>query len=118
VEFIIERERAGESRFQAIHDACRERARPIVMTTLAMIAGMAPTALGLGEGAAFRQPMSIAVIGGLVSSTILSLVLVPSAYEIIDDLELWLKQRLRRLVTAKSPGDDDPIPDEAQGVAS
>jgi HAE1 family hydrophobic/amphiphilic exporter-1 len=110
VEFIIEAERAGAPRWEAIHEACRERSRPIIMTTLAMIAGMAPTALGLGEGAAFRRPMSIAVIGGLISSTVLSLVLVPAAYEIIDDFERWLKGKLSGLVTSKSPGDDAPIP--------
>jgi HAE1 family hydrophobic/amphiphilic exporter-1 len=57
-------------------EACRERARPIIMTTLAMMAGMLPTALTLGKGSEFRQPMAVAVIGGLITSTILSLVLV------------------------------------------
>ena len=71
-------------------EACRERARPIIMTTLAMIAGMLPTALGLGKGSEFRQPMAVAVIGGLITSTILSLVMVPVIYEIIDDIEHWL----------------------------
>lgn len=85
------------------------------MNTLAMIAGMVPTALGLGEGAAFRKPMSIAVIGGLVSSTLLSLVLVPAAYEFVDDVERWLKARLSGLVTARSPGDDAPIIEAAPG---
>ena len=109
VEFVIEAEKAGMDRWTALHEACRERGRPIVMTTLAMIAGMVPTALGLGEGAAFRKPMSIAVIGGLISSTVLSLVLVPAAYELIDDVERWLKARLSGLVTRRAPGDDAPI---------
>lgn len=98
VEFAIEAERAGASQKDALIRACRERARPIIMTTVAMAAGMLPTALALGEGSEFRAPMAIAVIGGLISSTILSLVLVPVVYELIDDFELWLKPKLARLV--------------------
>ena len=109
VEFAIEDERAGQGRLQALHNACRERARPIVMTTMAMAAGMLPTALGLGQGSEFRQPMAIAVIGGLITSTALSLVLIPVVYEIIDDLEKWLAPKFSRFVTARSPGDDAPI---------
>jgi len=109
VEFAIEDERAGQTRLEALHNACRERARPIVMTTMAMGAGMLPTALGLGQGSEFRQPMAIAVIGGLISSTALSLVLVPVVYEIIDDLEKWVSPKFARFVTPKAPGDDDPI---------
>lgn len=103
VEFAIEHERTGASRREAILTACRERARPIVMTTLAMMAGMLPTALGLGEGASFRQPMAVAVIGGLISSTALSLVLIPVAYELIDRFENWLTPRLGRLTTPGPP---------------
>src|SRR5690606_40655266 len=61
-------------------DACRKRARPIVMTSVAMIAGMLPIALGLGADASFRQPMALTVIGGLISSTALSLLFVPVAF--------------------------------------
>jgi multidrug efflux pump subunit AcrB len=68
------------------------RARPIVMTTVAMIAGMSPIALGIGADASFRQPMAIAVIGGLLTSTFLSLLVVPVIFELVDDFE----QRLRR----------------------
>lgn len=109
VEFAIEDERAGFSQRDAILNACRERARPIVMTTMAMAAGMLPTALGIGEGATFRQPMAVAVIGGLLSSTILSLVLVPTVYELIDRFDIWLRPRLGRFTTPRQPGDDDPI---------
>lgn len=109
VEFAIEDERAGQPQREAIMNACRERARPIVMTTVAMAAGMLPTALGLGEGSTFRQPMAIAVIGGLISSTMLSLVMVPVVYELIDSLEMRLRPRLARLITPREPGDDDPI---------
>jgi HAE1 family hydrophobic/amphiphilic exporter-1 len=101
VEFAIERERYGASQRDALWDACRERARPIVMTTMAMAAGMLPTALTLGKGSEFRQPMAIAVIGGLITSTVLSLLLVPVVYEIVDDFEHWLLPRLGRLVTAR-----------------
>ena len=109
VEFAIEDERAGQSRLEALHNACRERARPIIMTTMAMGAGMLPTALGLGEGSEFRQPMAIAVIGGLISSTALSLVLVPVVYEIVDNFEQWVVPKFRPFVTPKLPGDDAPI---------
>jgi HAE1 family hydrophobic/amphiphilic exporter-1 len=112
VEFAIEAERRGVSRHQALYEACRERARPIIMTTVAMAAGMLPTALGLGEGSEFRQPMAIAVIGGLISSTALSLVLVPVVYEIIDDLEQRLAPKLARLVTPRRPEDDRPIEEQ------
>jgi HAE1 family hydrophobic/amphiphilic exporter-1 len=103
VEYAIERERAGATQRQALIEACRERARPIVMTTLAMQAGMLPTALGLGSGAEFRQPMAVAVIGGLLTSTFLSLVLVPVVYEFVDDLEQWLAPKFGKLITPREP---------------
>lgn len=74
----------GLSAVDAMLDACAKRARPIVMTSLAMIAGMAPIALGLGPDASFRQPMAIAVIGGLVTSTALSLLVVPVVFACVD----------------------------------
>ncbi|HEY1426033.1 MAG TPA: efflux RND transporter permease subunit [Caulobacteraceae bacterium] len=101
VEYAIERERAGASQREALMEACRERARPIVMTTLAMMAGMLPTALGLGVGSEFRQPMAVAVIGGLITSTALSLVLVPVVYEFVDDFEAWLRPKLAPLITPR-----------------
>jgi HAE1 family hydrophobic/amphiphilic exporter-1 len=109
VEYAIEDERAGQSRLDALKNACRERARPIIMTTMAMAAGMLPTALGIGQGSEFRQPMAIAVIGGLITSTALSLVLVPVVYEIVDDFERWLTPKFARFVTPRAPGDDAPI---------
>jgi multidrug efflux pump subunit AcrB len=84
----------GLSRTEAVLDACHKRARPIVMTTIAMIAGMLPIALGYGGDASFRQPMAIAVIGGLVSSTALSLLVVPVAFSYINGLEVWLGGKL------------------------
>lgn len=77
----------GLSRRDALLDACHKRARPIIMTTVAMIAGMAPIAFGFGADASFRQPMAFAVIGGLLTSTFLSLLVVPVIFELVDDLE-------------------------------
>ena len=102
VEYAIEREREGYSQREALMEACRERARPIVMTSLAMMAGMLPTALSIGQGSEFRQPMAIAVIGGLITSTVLSLVLVPVVYEFVDDFERWFLPRLSRLATPRT----------------
>jgi HAE1 family hydrophobic/amphiphilic exporter-1 len=106
VEFTIEAEQRGKNVHDAIFEACRERARPIVMTTVAMTAGMLPTALGIGEGAGFRQPMAVAVIGGLISSTALSLVLVPVIYSFVDGFERWLNPLMGKLATARTPDDD------------
>ncbi|MFO1012980.1 MAG: efflux RND transporter permease subunit [Caulobacteraceae bacterium] len=106
IEYAIERERVGVPKREALMEACRERARPIVMTTMAMMAGMLPTALTLGEGAEFRQPMAVAVIGGLLTSTVLSLLLVPVVYDFIDDFEAWLKPIAGKLATPR----EAPIP--------
>jgi HAE1 family hydrophobic/amphiphilic exporter-1 len=120
VEYSIERERDGMPQRQAIMEACRERARPIIMTSLAMIAGMLPTAFALGKGSEFRQPMAIAVIGGLISSTVLALVMVPVIYEILDDIEHWLVPMLGRFVTprdaASPPLADAPQPEHATAL--
>jgi hydrophobic/amphiphilic exporter-1 (mainly G- bacteria), HAE1 family len=86
IDFAVERKRHGMTRLDAIVDAGRKRARPIVMTTIAMGAGMLPSAFGIGEGGSFRAPMAIAVIGGLIAATFLSLVFVPSFFIVMDDL--------------------------------
>ena len=86
VDFAVEEIAQGVPRFDAVIDAGRKRARPIVMTTLAMVAGMVPSALALGDGGEFRAPMAIAVIGGLLVSTVLSLVFVPSFFTVMDDI--------------------------------
>ena len=80
-------------RLQALLDACHKRARPIVMTTIAMIAGMLPIALGLGADASFRQPMAVAVSGGLLTSTGLSLLVVPVVFSLLNDFEHWIKEQ-------------------------
>ena len=90
VDFAIEEMRAGKSRLEAIMESGHKRARPIVMTTVAMVAGMLPVALGLGGDSDFRAPMAIAVIGGLITSTLLTLVIVPAIFTVFDDLERWM----------------------------
>jgi multidrug efflux pump subunit AcrB len=86
VDFAIEEMHRGVPRTAAIVDAGRKRARPIIMTTIAMIGGMLPSAIGSGAGGEFRSPMAIAVIGGLASSTLLSLVFVPAVFAVMDDI--------------------------------
>jgi multidrug efflux pump subunit AcrB len=81
---VMARREHGLSRMDALLDACRKRARPIVMTTIAMGAGMLPIALGIGTDPSFRAPMAIVVIGGLITSTFLSLLVVPVIYELVD----------------------------------
>ena len=84
VDFAIEQMAKGMGRTEAIVDAGRKRARPIIMTTIAMAAGMLPAAYGLGDGGEFRAPMAIGVIGGLLVSTMLSLIFVPAVFSIMD----------------------------------
>ena len=85
---VMARRDHGMSRFEALLDACHKRARPIVMTTIAMGAGMLPIALGSGEAdSSFRSPMAVAVIGGLITSTLLSLLVIPVVYTFMDDFE-------------------------------
>jgi multidrug efflux pump subunit AcrB len=76
----------GVDRAQAVVDAGRKRARPIIMTTIAMCGGMLPSALALDSGGEFRAPMAIAVIGGLISSTLLTLVFVPAVFVLMDEI--------------------------------
>ncbi|WP_313919191.1 efflux RND transporter permease subunit [Tahibacter sp.] len=92
---ILARRDHGMNRRRAIVDACRKRARPIVMTTLAMGAGMLPIALGLGADPSFRAPMAIVVIGGLITSTVLCLLVIPVVYSGIDDAIGFFKARIR-----------------------
>jgi hydrophobe/amphiphile efflux-1 (HAE1) family protein len=100
VDFALEEMDRGVDRETAIIDAGHKRAQPIVMTTVAMVAGMLPIAMGLGGDGAFRQPMGIGVIGGLITSTILTLLIVPAAFTCVDDIEKWLSVRMRRLMTS------------------
>jgi multidrug efflux pump subunit AcrB len=100
VDFAIEAIHGGADRTQAIIEAGQKRARPIIMTTIAMAAGMLPSALAIGAGGEFRSPMAIAVIGGLVVSTLLSLVFVPAFFTIMDDVGRLTWRVFGRFVTA------------------
>jgi hydrophobic/amphiphilic exporter-1 (mainly G- bacteria), HAE1 family len=90
---IHARSTRGLSRDEAILEAVQKRARPILMTTLALCAGMTHIAVGFGADSEFRSPMALVVIGGLVTSTLLSLLFVPAAYSLVDQLEGWLMRR-------------------------
>ncbi|KAA2236502.1 efflux RND transporter permease subunit [Salinarimonas soli] len=106
VDFAIEEMAKGVDRVTAIVDAGRKRARPIVMTTIAMAAGMLPSAMAFGAGGEFRAPMAIAVIGGLIVSTMLSLVFVPAFFVLMDDLSRFFTWVFGRFVGPRDePGE-------------
>jgi multidrug efflux pump subunit AcrB len=105
VEFAIEAVRAGYRREEAIVDAGLKRARPIVMTTIAMVAGMVPSALAFGAGGEFRSPMALAVIGGLLFSTVLSLVFVPAMFMVMDDVGAFFARLGGRLIVSSAAHD-------------
>ncbi len=97
VEYAIMAQRdQGMSRFESLIDSCSKRARPIVMTTIAMIAGMTPIAMGWAGDPSFRAPMGVAVIGGLIVSTVMSLFIVPAMFTVVDDFQQWLGRIGRR----------------------
>ena len=89
---VMARREHGMARFEALVDACRKRAQPIIMTTIAMGAGMLPVAMGIGAEPSFRSPMAIAVIGGLLTSTFLSLLVIPVVFSYVDDMLQLLKR--------------------------
>ena len=93
---ILARNEHGLSRWDAVIDACHKRARPIIMTTIAMGAGMVPIALGIGVDPSFRSPMAIVVIGGLITSTFLSLLVIPVVFTYVDDMINWTMKKLTR----------------------
>ncbi|WP_159710947.1 efflux RND transporter permease subunit [Geminicoccus flavidas] len=103
VDFAVEEQARGTSKNQAIIEAGRKRARPIIMTTIAMVAGMLPSAYGVGDGGEFRSPMAIGVIGGLIVSTLLSLVFVPSFYSVMGTIEAFIGRVLRRVLVLNVP---------------
>ena len=88
---VMARRDHGLNRWDALLDACSKRARPIVMTTIAMGAGMLPIAIGFGADPSFRAPMAIVVIGGLITSTFLSLLVIPVVFTYVDDLVTWMR---------------------------
>jgi len=106
---IMARRDRGMTRMEALLDACHKRARPIVMTTIAMAAGMLPIAIGLGVDPSFRSPMAIVVIGGLITSTFLSLLVIPVIFTFVDDMV----QGIHRIV--KRPHHHHPAPTEGGG---
>ncbi len=108
IDFAIEMTRQGMGRIEAVMEAGHKRARPIVMTSIAMSAGMLPSAMGAGEGGSFRAPMAIAVIGGIIVSTVLSLVIVPSFYLIMDDLSRLIGRIFRNMVGQKEGEPEAP----------
>ncbi len=105
IDFAIEEMEAGKSKFEAIIEAGHKRAQPIVMTTVAMTAGMVPTALSLSGDSAWRAPMGTVVIGGLLLSTLLTLVIVPAGFSLADGLEKRLGPWLRDNLLTYKPGD-------------
>jgi hydrophobe/amphiphile efflux-1 (HAE1) family protein len=111
VDFAVEQMAQGMSRFDAIVDAGRKRARPIVMTTIAMVGGMIPAAINAGSGGEFRVPMAVAVIGGLLSSTVLSLVFVPAVFAVMDDVGSFVWRIFGRFVgPSEEPNQATPPP--------
>jgi multidrug efflux pump subunit AcrB len=103
VDFAVEMMDHGMTKDEAIAEAGHKRAQPIVMTTVAMVAGMVPVALSLtGEGS-FRGPMGVTVIGGLIFSTILTLLIVPASFSMAVDVETWLSKRFAKWIDNGEP---------------
>ncbi len=106
IDFAIEEMEKGVDKFTAILDAGHKRAQPIVMTTVAMVAGMVPTAISVSGDASWRAPMGITVIGGLILSTVLTLVIVPASFSLATGVEQWLGPKLRKSLLTYKPGDE------------
>ncbi len=109
IDFAIEEMQRGVPKFQAIMEAGHKRAQPIVMTTVAMTAGMVPTAISLGGDGAWRAPMGTVVIGGLIVSTLLTLLIVPAGFSLADGLEKRVGPWMRRNLLTYRTDDDDAI---------
>ncbi len=101
---VMAEDEHGLSQHDALVDACRKRAQPVIMTSLAMMAGMMPIALGFSGDSSFRAPMAISVIGGLITSTLLSLLVIPAAFTVLDDLGGWFARRFQRAPPAAPAG--------------
>jgi multidrug efflux pump subunit AcrB len=108
IDFALEEMDKGVDKLTAILDAGHKRAQPIVMTTVAMASGMVPTALSLSGDGSWRAPMGTVVIGGLIVSTVLTLLIVPASFSLADGLEKWLGPKFGKLLTFK-PGDADGV---------
>jgi multidrug efflux pump subunit AcrB len=107
IDFAIEEMNKGVDKYTALVDSGHKRAQPIVMTTVAMVAGMVPTAVSLSGDASWRSPMGITVIGGLILSTVLTLVIVPASFSLATGVEQWLGPKLRKGLLTYKPGDED-----------
>ena len=107
IDFALEEMRVGVPPYQAIMEAGHKRAQPIVMTTVAMVAGMIPTALSIGGDGSWNQPMAVTVIGGLTLSTVLTLLIVPASFSLAIDAEGWVGPRLGRRLLSYKPGDEE-----------
>jgi multidrug efflux pump subunit AcrB len=112
---ILARREHGLDRWDALLDACRKRARPIVMTTVAMGAGMLPIAIGIGTDPSFRAPMAIVVIGGLITSTFLSLLVIPVVYTYVDDAIRRTRLLFRRGEAAPVSAGQSAVPEGGTG---
>ncbi|TFI57460.1 efflux RND transporter permease subunit [Sphingomonas parva] len=110
IDFALEEMDKGVDKFTAIIDAGHKRAQPIVMTTVAMVAGMVPTAISLSGDSSWRAPMGITVMGGLILSTVLTLVIVPASFSLALGVERRLGRYTRRLITYRGPEDHGPAP--------
>jgi multidrug efflux pump subunit AcrB len=108
IDFALEEMAKGVPKYEAIVDAGHKRAQPIVMTTMAMVAGMVPTALALQGDGSWRAPMGVVVIGGLLLSTLLTLLIVPASFSLADSFERWLSPKFRRILTYRGPEDHGP----------
>ena len=106
IDFALEEIAKGVPIREAVLDAGHKRAQPIVMTTVAMVAGMIPTALSLGGDGSWRSPMGVTVIGGLAMSTILTLLIVPAAFSLAVGIERWIGPRLGKRLLTYTPGDE------------
>lgn len=106
IDFAIEEMETGKRKLDSIMEAGHKRAQPIVMTTVAMTAGMVPTAVSLSGDGAWRQPMGVVVIGGLILSTLLTLLIVPAGFSLADGLEKRVGPWMRRRFLTYRPGDD------------
>ena len=116
IDFAIEEMEKGVGKLHAIMDAGHKRAQPIVMTTVAMTAGMVPTALSLSGDGAFRAPMGVTVIGGLLLSTLLTLLIVPAAFSLADGFEKRIGPKLRRSLLTYDPSHSDDDRRAQQGL--
>jgi Cu/Ag efflux pump CusA len=117
IDFAIEEMAKGVPKFQAIVDAGHKRAQPIVMTTVAMTAGMIPTALSIHGDSAWRQPMGTVVMGGLILSTLLTLLIVPAGFSLADGFEKRIGPKLRRTFLTYEPPQDGGSEVEPQHAA-